>query len=263
MNALARSITTIEARLDELAQSGPLSVAEAIEQAQGIADLVERTATLLEKDGDLEQAANLYEKAAHAFQVAAKQAPRDQRKHVASLGDLWSVKADAVRYATPPARQPQAPITGTLSPKAPPAAESKPLAGAFEMPGEGPSGRRSVTQPSSLAGRPKPWAGAFERSGEGPGERRSVIQSPSLAGRPKLQPGAFERPGRLRSVIPSPPLADEPKQPAMARLRQVLSHEKTKSADQTTVAGAKKRASAQEIRDSEDESLRRKEYRDG
>ncbi|MFQ6102296.1 MAG: hypothetical protein ACE5OS_13845 [Anaerolineae bacterium] len=223
MDASLQAKTTIEAKLKELARSGPLPVAQALDWAHAIADLVEQAAAPLEEGGYFEQAADLYEKAARAFRLAMEKVPRKERKRLASLEDFWSVKADVTRRAappTPPVEQPKAPTTGSLLPKVQPAAEPKPSAAAFERPGEVPGGRRPVIQPPSLAGRPRPSAVAQKKPGEIPGGHRLVAQPPSLAGVPKPSAIALRKLGEMQGVrwpvAQSPPFTGEPKASAIS-----------------------------------------------
>ncbi|HET90425.1 MAG TPA: hypothetical protein ENN99_06775, partial [Chloroflexi bacterium] len=85
-------------RLAALAHSGPLPVEQALGLADEISDLAKQEASSLEMVGQFEDAANLYEQAARAFQIAAEKVPAPDREQVASLAEFWLVKADMTRY---------------------------------------------------------------------------------------------------------------------------------------------------------------------
>jgi len=254
-------MTTIEDKLKELAQSGPLPVAQALDLAHRIGDLVEQAAASLKGKGHFQEAAELYEEAAHAFRLAAEKVPRTDRKRLASLGDFWSVKANRTQRTAPPVtpvEQPTAPTTGSLVPKVQPAGESKPPAVGLKRPWGVPDGRRLVSQPPPFTGGPRPLAVGPKKPGEilmggrrlvgqpppltsgpkrfavGPkkpgeilvGGRRLVGQPPPLIGGPKRLAvdlkKPWEVPGGRRPAGESPPLIDESKPSTMARLRQAL-----------------------------------------
>lgn len=91
-------MVTIQNQLDRLAKSDPLTVAQALNLANEIADQVKQAATPLEESGEFERAAYLYDQAARAFEIAAEKVPGADRERVAASGELWSVTADVTRY---------------------------------------------------------------------------------------------------------------------------------------------------------------------
>ena len=127
------ALAAIEARLDELARSGSMPTARALDLANQVADLVKGAAAPLEEMGYFEQAADLCDKAALAFRLAAEKVTGPDVERMAQLEDFWSAKADVTRYRvytaplTPPAEPSPAPMiattkqqTGALKPTAQP-----------------------------------------------------------------------------------------------------------------------------------------------
>jgi hypothetical protein len=154
-------VDIIQDELDRLAQSGPLTVAQALELANKVADQVKQAAAPLEESGDFEWAAHLYEQAARAFELAAENVPSAGREQVTASGEFWSVKADVTRYrvytASPisPAEQGAGPAAGpprpdVQHPSAPPVARpSKPPTGPLAKPIETQDESWTVTPPAS------------------------------------------------------------------------------------------------------------------
>lgn len=152
---------TIQDKLDRLAQTGPLTVIQALELANKVADQVKQAATPLEESGDFERAACLYEQAARAFELAAENVPSADREQVIASGELWSVKADVTRYRVytapliSPAEQGAGPATTPSLPNAqhpsiPPAARpSKPPTGPLAKPIETQDESWTITTPTS------------------------------------------------------------------------------------------------------------------
>jgi hypothetical protein len=114
------ALATIETRLDELARSGPI---RALDLANQVADLVKRAVAPLEEAGHFEQAADLYDKAALAFRLAAEKVIGSDVERMAQLEDFWSAKADVTRYRvytaplTPPAEPSPVPVITTMGPQ--------------------------------------------------------------------------------------------------------------------------------------------------
>ena len=168
----------IEIRLNTLAQSGPLTTDKGLALASEIADLVERLAAPLEEVGDFEQAANLYEQAARAYELAADRVPDADREQVAASGEIWTVRADVIRYrvytapvgTAPSFEQQEASTTIELesSPPRPPTGPLKKLADPQDEPW-------TVTSPSSLIRQSVPLPSSVVKSRPG---RWSVAQVP-------------------------------------------------------------------------------------
>jgi hypothetical protein len=157
-------VDTIQNKLDRLAQTGPLTVAQALELANKVAGQVKQAARPLEESGDFERAAHLYEQAARAFELAAENVPSADREQVTASGELWSVKADVTRYRiyTAPLISPTEqgagpttipPLTNAQHPSAPPVARpSKPSTGPLAKPIETQDESWTITTPASSSG---------------------------------------------------------------------------------------------------------------
>jgi hypothetical protein len=185
------ALATIEARLDELDRSGPMSVTHALDLAHQVASLVKQAAAPLEEQGHFEQAAELYDQAALAFQLAAGKVPGPDRERMAALEDFWSAKAEVTRYRVYTAplvpsadEQPSAPVTGSLRPKPQPESptpatpESKTPRVTLKKPARVQAGRWSVAPTPSPAGESKPSAFTLKKPGEVQDESWSATQSP-------------------------------------------------------------------------------------
>jgi hypothetical protein len=197
-----QAMTAIEGKLDLLAQSGTLPVPQAIQRAQEIAALVEKTAALLEEKGHFEEAADLYEKAAQAFQSAVGKVPDTEREQLYARADFWSAKADVTRYrvytapATPPVEQPTEPTTNHLPPKTRPKRRTptngaaRPSTGAFS---KGDKIRQSrlaegawtQTEPPSPTAESRSVAGTFEKPNDSQGKRQPAAPSTSSEEQPR------------------------------------------------------------------------------
>jgi len=204
-------MAAIEAKLEELVQSGPLSVTQALDLAHEVADLAAEAAISLEENGHFAQAADLYEKAARAFQLAAEKVPMVDKRRLSSLEDFWSVKANRARRAippTPPAEQRVRPATDILLPKIRhetlPSAddESSTSVSVIKKVGVIPHRRWRIAPSSSRAGQFKPPAVAFKKSSEVLSRRRSVIRSPSSTDESGPLVGDLGKPGETQDTRP-------------------------------------------------------------
>ena len=190
------ALATIEARLNELTRSGPMPAARALDLANQVADLVKGAATPLEKAGHFEQAADLYDKAALAFQLAAEKAPGSDVERMAQLEDFWSAKADVTRYRvytaplTPPAEPSPAPVTtttgsqtGSLAPKTQPEGLTRATSGpksppvTLKKPAKTQAGRWSVA-PTPSSTRASRSAFTLKKPDQARDESWSATQSP-------------------------------------------------------------------------------------
>ncbi len=188
--AYQQTMTTIERQLDLLARSGTLPVAQAIQQAQRIATLVEKVAASLEEEGQFEEAADLYDKAAQAFQLVTEKIPEADREQLYARADFWSAKADVTRYRVytaptmPPVERPIKPSTDSLLPKrrTPTGGAPRPSTGTFSKEDETrqnrfAEGAWTQTAPPPPTVEPRSAAGTFEKPNDSQGRRQPAAPS--------------------------------------------------------------------------------------
>jgi hypothetical protein len=197
-------MVTIQDHLDRLAQSDRLTVAQALDLANRIADQVKQAATPLEESGEFERAAYLYDQAARAFEMAADKVPAADRERVTASGERWSVKADVTRYrvfTAPPISLEEGSAEEIASPP---------------LPGVQPARAAPVTSTGPVAPS-RPPTGPLGKPVETQDEPWTVTTSASLRGDSTPLPTAIKRPGGARdgewSIAQTSPLADESETP--------------------------------------------------
>jgi hypothetical protein len=153
--------------LNRLSQGEPLPADQALGLAEEIAEMVEQLADPSLESIDLRRAADLYETAARAYQLAMAHVPRTDRRRLISLRDFWSTQANLIRHATPqdpsaPEHPPTLPLAGTSN-ESPTAYEK--LRGTREE-------ARTGGQSGSSVGKPKLWDSATLADRRKPGFSR-------------------------------------------------------------------------------------------
>jgi len=220
-------MTAIEGKLNLLALSNTLPVDQAIQRAQEIATLVEKAAAPLEEEGHFEEAANLYDKAAQAFESAAHTVSETERGHLYARADFWSAKADVTRYRvyTAPTTLPvEGEGKGQGRPSLAPSTDIAPSErrrpeGSELLPKARPKSRTSTSRA------PRSSTGTFSKGGEIKSGRLAEgglaegawTATPPPTVEPKSAASALGKPndsqGKRQSAAPSTPSEEHPRRP--------------------------------------------------